>query len=158
MSVKYRMLGQQDIDDIYEIELECFTVPWSYDGLSRDIIENPCAIYIGAFDGTELLGYAGMWVILDEAHITNIAVRTSRRGEGIGRRLLHGLMRIARRAGADGITLEVRPSNAAALHLYESVGFKKAGLRKKYYSDNGEDAYIMWLKPISIANTGSDNV
>lgn len=149
MNIKYRMLGQHDIDSIYSIEVQCFTVPWSYDGLKKDLVENPCAIYIGAFERYELVGYAGMWVILDEAHITNIAVLPEMRGQGIGRRLLNGLLRIARRAGAEGITLEVRPSNSVALALYESMGFKKAGVRKKYYSDNGEDAYIMWLKPIT---------
>ena len=146
MRITYRALAQSDIDDIYAIELECFTVPWSYEGLCRDVVENPCAIYVGAFDGRDLLGYAGMWVVLDEAHITNIAVRPEWQGRGIGRHLLKGLIRLARRSGADALTLEVRPSNTAALRLYESEGFATEGVRKKYYSDNGEDAYIMWLR------------
>lgn len=98
MKLKYRMLVPNDIDAVYDIEVKCFSVPWSYDGLYKDIIDNPCAIYIGAFDGEYLVGYAGMWVILDEAHITNIAVLPECRGKGIGRRMLNGMLRIARRA------------------------------------------------------------
>lgn len=146
--IHYRTLHAGDIDDIYAIELECFTVLWSRNGLTRDIVENPCAVYIGAFEDDELVGYGAMWVIIDEAHITNIAVKERLRGQGIGRFLLRGLIGIAKRNGAAGITLEVRPSNTAAVGLYESEGFVQKGLRKKYYTDNGEDAYIMWLRPL----------
>src|SRR5947209_7121292 len=90
-----------------------------------------------------ILGYAGMWLMVDEAHITTIAVRESWRGKGLGELLLASLMEAAADMGADKITLEVRVSNGAAQNLYRKYGFQQEGLRARYYSDNNEDAFIM---------------
>lgn len=95
-----------------------------------------------------ILGYAGLWLMADEAHITTIATAASQRGKGLGELLLQAMFLLAELAGANQLTLEVRVSNAVAQRLYEKYGFVVAGTRKRYYSDNGEDALIMWSQPI----------
>ncbi len=92
---------------------------------------------------SRIIGYAGMWIMVDEAHITTIAVRETWRGRGLGELLLASLVRAASRAGAERLTLEVRISNHAAQTLYRKYGFHQEGVRRRYYSDNNEDAYIM---------------
>ena len=87
--------------------------------------------------------YAGTWLIIDEGHITNIAVHPDKRGKGYGTNVTSAMMQAAVDVGVQYMTLEVRVSNEPALALYKKLGFKKAGVRKKYYEDNGEDAYIM---------------
>ncbi len=96
-----------------------------------------------------ILGFAGMWLMLDEAHITTIGVAPEQRGKSLGELLFVTLMDEAIRRQARWMTLEVRVSNTAALRLYGKYGFTEQGLRKRYYSDNGEDAYIMWSPPLS---------
>ncbi|MBI4321967.1 MAG: ribosomal protein S18-alanine N-acetyltransferase [Chloroflexi bacterium] len=98
-----------------------------------------------------IVGYAGLWLMLDEGHITTIAVRPTLRGQGIGELLLIGLIDLAAAAGANYVTLEVRVSNAVAQTLYKKYGFREEGLRKRYYSDNREDALIMWSEPLGSA-------
>jgi ribosomal-protein-alanine N-acetyltransferase len=95
-----------------------------------------------------ILGYAGLWLMADEAHITTIATRQDQRGKGLGELLLIAMFRIAEAAGASQLTLEVRVSNAVAQRLYQKYGFTVAGTRRHYYSDNGEDALIMWSETI----------
>ncbi len=96
----------------------------------------------------ELLGFAGMWVMLDEAHITTICVRQAARGRGLGELLLASLIELAMELGCRRVTLEVRVSNTVAQNLYRKYGFRIEGVRRHYYSDNGEDAYIMWSEPL----------
>ncbi len=98
-----------------------------------------------------IAGYAGLWLMLDEAHVTTIAVRPELRGQGLGELLLIGLIDLASGMGARYVTLEVRVSNSAAQLLYRKYGLREEGLRKRYYSDNGEDALIMWSEPLSEA-------
>jgi ribosomal-protein-alanine N-acetyltransferase len=95
-----------------------------------------------------IIGYAGMWLVIDEAHITTIAVREAVRGQGLGELLLTSLIEAAAEMGADRMTLEVRVTNEAAQRLYEKYGFKREGVRARYYSDNNEDAYIMTVSGI----------
>lgn len=98
-----------------------------------------------------IVGYAGLWLMLDEAHVTTIAVRPAVRGQGIGELLFVGLIDLACALGAKYVTLEVRMSNTIAQNLYRKYGFRDEGVRKRYYSDNGEDALIMWSEPITSA-------
>lgn len=100
-------------------------------------------------DRPQLGGYAGLWLMVDEAHITTIAVRPHLRGWGLGETLLLSLADIATNAGADKLTLEVRVSNREAQSLYRKFGFREEGLRRRYYSDNNEDALIMWSDPLA---------
>lgn len=134
-----------DVARVREIEQDAFAVPWPRDAYRAELEENQVACYVVARgDEDHILGFAGMWVIFDEAHVTTIAVDRNRRGQRIGERLLLALIDLALGRGARWMTLEVRPSNAAALSLYRKFGFRDVALRKRYYSDNGEDAVVMW--------------
>ena len=95
-----------------------------------------------------IIGFAGMWILLDEAHVTTIGVAPEYRGRGLGELLLLDLFQEAMRRGAEWVTLEVRVSNDSAQSLYSKYGFTRQGIRRRYYSDNGEDAYIMWSPSI----------
>jgi ribosomal-protein-alanine N-acetyltransferase len=95
-----------------------------------------------------IVGFAGMWIVMDEAHITTIGVLPEYRGNGLGELLMVTLCTEAMRHGAEWVTLEVRVSNESAQALYRKYGFTQQGIRRRYYSDNGEDAYIMWSPPL----------
>ena len=138
-----RRMQYRDVGPVAALERAVFARPWSEASLRREVKENPVARYLVAERHGELLGYAGAWVVLDECHITNIAVREEERGRGLGRRLLEALMRYMSNLGAAWADLEVRVSNERAQGLYRSLGFVTLGKRKRYYEDNGEDAYLM---------------
>jgi ribosomal-protein-alanine N-acetyltransferase len=143
--VRIDPMGLADLARVREIEAEAFAVPWPRDAYRTEIEENKVACYVVARDDDDLVvGFAGMWVIFDEAHVTTIAVAQRRRGQRIGERMLLALIDRALERGARWMTLEVRPSNAAAVALYRKFGFRDVALRKRYYSDNGEDAAVMW--------------
>lgn len=141
---RLRDMTVDDLAEVHEVERLSFPTPWSTNAFLRELTENIYADYIVAAVKGRVIGYAGMWVVIDEAHVTNIAVHPEYRGRGIGEQLLSELFVRAKARGARRMTLEVRPSNAVARHLYEKHGFVARGLRKGYYSDTGEDAIIMW--------------
>lgn len=144
--VTFREMTLDDIDAIMIIEHEAFTLPWSAEAFRNEIIQNHFAHYLIMELNEEVIGYAGMWTVMDEAHITNIAVRTSYRGAHLGETLLRRLIMWARELGMERMTLEVRVSNHIAQALYRKLGFYSQGVRPKYYSDNNEDAMIMWCE------------
>ena len=132
------------IMQVYKIESESFEMPWSLKAFSEELV-NAMACYIVVVDDLDnVYGYAGMWHIINEGHITNIAVAKKHRGRGVGRMLIDGLIGIALERSMIGLTLEVRPSNLVALALYKKMGFKYEGTRPGYYADTGEDAFVMW--------------
>ena len=133
-----------ELEDISRLEKLCFSLPWSRESLRLEVEENKCARYFTVRANGKVVGYGGMWLILDEAHITNIAVHPDYRNRGFGRMIMQTLMQEASRLGIERMTLEVRVSNRPAIHLYESMGFERGGVRKGYYSNNREDALIMW--------------
>ena len=133
-----------DVDDIEALELVCFSTPWSRDSLLYELTENPMATYVVAELEGKVVGYVGVWSIVDEGHITNVAVSPSYRKRNIGSLLIYHMLKATMQAGLVRHTLEVRASNEAALALYRKYGFEAAGIRKGYYEDNGEDAIIMW--------------
>ncbi len=133
-----------ELEDISRLEKLCFSLPWSRESLRLEVEENKCARYFTVRTEGKVVGYGGMWLILDEAHITNIAVHPDYRNRGFGRLIMQTLMEEASRLGIERMTLEVRVSNCPAIHLYESMGFERGGIRKGYYSNNREDALIMW--------------
>ncbi|NLK21870.1 MAG: ribosomal protein S18-alanine N-acetyltransferase [Epulopiscium sp.] len=137
-------MGQSHIDKICEIEKVCFKIPWSKDSFKKELNENPLAYYIVAISGTDIVGYAGMWIIIDEGHITNIAVHPNYWNRGIGTNLIDNIITEAEKRDLIGLTLEVRQSNIKAQKLYTKVGFTPEGVRKGYYRDTGEDGVIMW--------------
>ena len=133
-----------DIDAVQEVERASFPVPWPANAFRHELTQNKNAHYIIAKEGEHIVGYAGLWLSLDEAHITTFAVLPEHRRRKIGERMLLALFERAERLGAEWLTLEVRASNMAAQRLYEKYGFRPAGVRRRYYSDNNEDAIIMW--------------
>lgn len=136
-------MREEHLDQVYRIEKVSFPTPWSRASFLGEL-KNDFARYLVAAKDERVLGYAGMWLILDEAHVTNLAVHPDYRGRGVGRALMAGLMWLAVCLGAVRMTLEVRVSNEAAIGLYKRLGFRQEGRRRGYYSDTGEDALIMW--------------
>ena len=137
-----RRMTASDVDGVAAVEAATFPTPWSRDAFASEM-KNVAARYLVAEMDGVIIGYAGAWIIIDESHITNIAVLKEHRGQGIGRLLTQGLMQYLSNLGAAYATLEVRRSNEVAQNLYKSLGFIKLGVRKRYYEDNGEDALIM---------------
>lgn len=138
-------MSLDDLPAVRRIEGDAFAVPWPKDAYRAEIEDNRVASYVVARDDDgAVLGFAGMWVIFDESHVTTVAVDKDCRGQHIGHRLVLALIDLAIERGARWMTLEVRPSNTLAIALYRKFGFRDVALRKRYYSDNGEDAVIMW--------------
>jgi ribosomal-protein-alanine N-acetyltransferase len=133
----------QDVGRVHAIDRMSFPTPWPRDAYYRELRENRLACYFVARVMQWVVGYAGMWVMLDEAHVTTIAVDPLYRRRHIGERLLVALIAEAIKRSARRVTLEVRRSNLTAQALYRQYGFKDIAIRKGYYSDNGEDAIIM---------------
>ena len=138
-----RFMRLKDVDAVAAIEEATFARPWSRESFRQELTRNAVARYLVAEENGEILGYAGAWVILDESHITNIAVREDARGRGIGKKLTADLLQVLSNLGACYATLEVRVNNLRAQNLYKSLGFISVGKRKRYYEDNNEDAFLM---------------
>ena len=137
-----------DLDGVMAVEQESFLTPWSRSAFEEELVKNRLARYLVALDADSIVGYAGTWLVINEAHVTNVAVHAGRRREGIGRLLMEALMQMARDAGMESMTLEVRVSNEAAKTLYQQLGFVSAGVRKNYYSETKEDALILWREQL----------
>lgn len=147
MKIDYKLMDSSHIKGVYELSKICFSIPWSLDSISNEV-ENPLAKYVIAQDLSteEIIGYAGVWIVTGEGDITNIAVNPSYRKQGIASNILKKLFEVCKENNCSDITLEVRVSNIPAQNLYKKFNFKEEGIRKKYYSDNGEDAMIMWKR------------
>lgn len=141
--VRIRLMRLKDVEAVAAIEEASFARPWSRESFRQELTRNAAARYLVAEVQGQIAGYAGAWIILDESHITNIAVHPDFRGKGIGRRLTEELLQVLSNLGAGYATLEVRVSNLRAQQLYRSLGFVSVGKRKRYYEDNNEDAYLM---------------
>lgn len=137
-----------DLGAVQSIERASFTAPWPPHAYRSEIETNRLAHYLVGRIGDEIVAYAGMWVMVDEAHITTFAVHPAWRRQRIGERLLLALLDLALDRRAREATLEVRLSNLAARRLYEKYGFRPVGIRPRYYSDDGEDALIMTTEPL----------
>ena len=138
-----RRMTIDDVPAVAAIEAATFPTPWSEDAFRKEITDNPVARYLVAKKDGAVIGFAGAWIILDESHITNIAILAEHRGNGYGRALTAALMQYLSNLGAAYATLEVRKSNVNAQNLYKSLGYVSVGVRKRYYEDNGEDALLM---------------
>jgi ribosomal-protein-alanine N-acetyltransferase len=144
-------IGPMHVDDLLQvqaIERASFTTPWPAHAYRSELETNRLASYVVARAGGQVVGYGGVWLMVDEAHITTFAVHPDWRRQGIGDRLLIALLDVALQRGAREATLEVRLSNVAARRLYEKWGFRPAGLRPRYYTDDNEDALIMTTPPL----------
>jgi [ribosomal protein S18]-alanine N-acetyltransferase len=146
-------LEVRHLDEVCAIERLCFSPPWTRPLFEAEL-QRPQTCFWRALEdpqappGSQLLAYGGFWKAVDEAHFTNIAVHPRAQRQGHGRRLLRALLDLARAQGCLSATLEVRPSNAPALRLYEGEGFTAAAIRPRYYSDDGEDALVLWLRQL----------
>ncbi len=140
--IEITRMTRDDVPQIAELEKICFTLPWSEKSF-RDEMANRLAIYFTAKDNGKCVGYAGFWNVSGEGDVTNVAVLPEYRRRGVGSSLVAEMIKTAEKLKLEMLTLEVRKSNTAAQRLYEKFGFEILGERKRYYSDNGEDAYIM---------------
>lgn len=141
--IRVRIAKSSDLDDIYELDMQTFAMPWSKEALSYDILENDNAFVIVAEYEGEFAGYADIWTVLDEADLNSIAVRVDFRRKGIGDAIMLAMTEMLPANGVATINLEVRVSNMPAIKLYKKYGFNECGVRPGYYLDNGEDALIM---------------
>lgn len=149
MKIIFRPMQRSDVDRVAELERICFRTPWSKAALAGELKNDIAHYLVGEAEG-RVIAYAGMWVMFDEAHITNVAVDPEFRRLGIGKRLMLCMMRSAKLFGATLMTLEVRESNHSAQALYALLDFKNEGRRKRYYTDTGEDAFILWNQDIAL--------
>ena len=140
-----RKMEVLDIKEVYAIESEAFSLPWSIAAFQSELLQNLMARYFVLENSqAEIVGYAGIWFVVDEAHITTIAVKKTYQGQGLGKLLLQRIITETWALGGKKLMLEVRVSNEIAIAMYRKFGFVAQGIRKKYYSDNQEDALIMW--------------
>jgi ribosomal-protein-alanine N-acetyltransferase len=142
-------LRDADLEEVCAIERASFSTPWPRSLFEEELRRPGLCFWLALRDaaappGSQVAAYGGFWKAVDEAHFTNVAVHPAWRRSGLGRRLLRSLVEKARNEACLSATLEVRPSNAAALALYTSEGFTPVALRPRYYSDDGEDAMILW--------------
>lgn len=137
-----RKMTKEDINWVYKIEEESFSMPWSISSFEKEL-ENDLTYYIIAEIDGKIVGYMGMWVVLGEGQVTNIAVAKAYRGKGIGKALLAHILEYAKQTGIKMLFLEVRESNRVARKLYESYGFSPIARRKAYYRQPIEDAIVM---------------
>ena len=138
-----RPMERRDVDRVHEIECTCFRSPWSRLALLGEL-RNDVALYLVMEQDGVICGYGGMWIIFEEAHVTNVAIMPEYRNQGWGRRLMLAMMEHARNRGAEKMTLEVREGNLVAQRLYASLGFEQNEFRPRYYSDTGEGAKLLW--------------
>lgn len=143
-----KRMTPQDAAEVAELEKQIFSLPWSEAGFLSSL-KQPDTLYLVVCEDEKVVGYCGLLQSFDEADITNVAVSEACRGKGIGYQMLTELMRRGRERGIARFTLEVRVSNASAIHLYEKLGFASVGIRKNFYERPREDAMIMWTEETS---------
>jgi ribosomal-protein-alanine N-acetyltransferase len=150
--VKYHiepLAGDGDLDGVLDVESESFTNPWTRDMYAWELQNRAvCHIYVVRTPDCPVAGFCAFWLVFDEIHVNNIAIRPAFRGQGIGTALMHHVLAEGRALGARRATLEVRASNGAARRMYERLGFAVAGTRRDYYSHPVEDALILWKDEI----------
>jgi [ribosomal protein S18]-alanine N-acetyltransferase len=151
LRIRVEPMTLDDVTDVHDIEAASFPVPWPDYAFRQEIQTNRLAHYLVIRAGDKTVGYGGMWLMVDEAHVTTFAVLPEWRRRGVGGRLMLEMMHLAEQLRAHVVTLEVRLSNHPARALYGSFGFRPVGIRPRYYSDNNEDALIMTTPPIGSA-------
>jgi ribosomal-protein-alanine N-acetyltransferase len=147
LDLEIQSLTQEHLSSVLELDQACFGGLWTMEAYQREL-DSPNSDLLGLFSpisSLQLLGMGCFWSILEEAHITILAVHPGYHCQGLGQALLYSLLKTASDRGLERATLEVRVSNLAAISLYQKFGFKTAGQRRRYYQDNGEDALILWL-------------
>ena len=143
-TLRFERLAEHHIAEVVAIEQVANGSPWSDRGF-RNELDHPHGLFLVALEAGEVVGYGGVWLVIDEAHIVNVAVREDRRRQGIARELVKRLLEASKESGMKTASLEVRAGNEGAIKLYENLGFVTTNRRKRYYPDNREDALVMWL-------------
>ncbi|MCY7913689.1 ribosomal protein S18-alanine N-acetyltransferase [Bacillus haynesii] len=141
-----RDMNPKDLDQVFKIEKSSFSSPWKKESFHHELFHNMYAHYLVLEVDEQVVGYCGIWIVMDDAQITNIAVSPAYRGRSFGEALLKAAMKLCRMKRAVQLSLEVRVSNHIAQSLYKKLGFEPGGIRKNYYTDNGEDALLMWVR------------
>jgi ribosomal-protein-alanine N-acetyltransferase len=153
IAVTVDAMRMADVPGVHEVERLSFATPWPAHAFEQELTGNRLARYVVARAGSgpmeRVVGFAGVWLMVDEAHITTFGVHPDWRRQGIGRRLMVRLLELAGDLRARRMTLEVRAGNLAAQELYRGFGFEIAGRRPRYYTDDGEDALVMTTPPIA---------
>jgi len=144
--IKYEEAKKEHVIMMHNIEEESFITPWSLKSMQEDIVNNDLATYFVAIVNNEVIGYMGIWHIVDQAHITTLAIKKEYRRQHIGENLIKIVFEKLRTLAINEVTLEVRENNFKAINLYKKLGFYEEGKRINYYSDTNEDAIIMWKK------------
>ncbi|WP_059105408.1 ribosomal protein S18-alanine N-acetyltransferase [Shouchella shacheensis] len=139
-------MTMDDINAVMDVERDAFTAPWKREAFESELRANKFAHYVVFEWGTRIIGYCGVWKVMDEAQITNIAIHSAYRGQKFGEWMLRYVMELLKGMGTRTLSLEVRASNHVAQALYKKLGFEKGGVRKNYYADNYEDAWVMWVE------------
>lgn len=145
MKIWIRRMELEDIDQVLEVERASFQSPWTTDIYYHELMDNIHAHYYVAETEDHVVAFGGMWVVMEDAQITNIAVHPDFRGKKIGEKLFGYMLSTAIRMGAERLSLEVRKSNIVAQKMYQKFGLIPGGIRKNYYTDNQEDAIVMWV-------------
>lgn len=144
--MRLRALQEADLEQLCAIEKLCFSTPWTRGHFSEELKRPEICHWRVLEQEGRIAAYGGFWKAVDEAHFTNIAVHPDFQRQGLGRQMLKALLDLAVQVGCHSATLEVRPSNGAAVGLYQSEGFSVAAIRPRYYSDDGEDALLLWKR------------
>ena len=143
-----RLEGDSDLDGVLSVEAESFTNPWTRDMYAWELQNRSvCHILVVRTEDCRVAGFCAFWLVVEEIHINNVAIRARYRGRGMGTALMQRVFVEAAQLGAHRATLEVRPSNEGARRLYERLGFYVAGIRPNYYTSPVEDALILWRDP-----------
>lgn len=140
-----REMVVEDIPAILEIDASSFLTPWTEEVYKNELTNNEYAQYFVVETEEEIVGYIGLWIVLDDAQVTNIAIRPAYRGYKIGEKLFGFAVSYLMEQGIERLSLEVRESNTVAQNMYRKFGLVSGGVRKNYYKDNGEDALLMWV-------------
>ncbi|MCM3397681.1 MULTISPECIES: ribosomal protein S18-alanine N-acetyltransferase [Oceanobacillus] len=140
-----RKMEVSDVDHVMEVERASFTTPWTTDIFYQELLDNKHAHYFVLQLDEQIIGYIGTWIVIDDAQITNIAIMPGFRGHKLGEKLFGYTVQYALQLGVKRLSLEVRQSNIPAQRLYQKFGLVPGGIRKNYYTDNQEDAIVMWV-------------
>ncbi|WP_036577179.1 ribosomal protein S18-alanine N-acetyltransferase [Oceanobacillus picturae] len=143
--ITIRKMEIADVDQVMEVERVSFTTPWTTDIFYQEIVDNQYAYYYVIEWNGRIVGYVGTWVVLEDAQVTNIAIMPELRGNKLGEKLFQYMLLQVKLIGATRLSLEVRESNIPAQKLYRKFGLVPGGIRKNYYTDNQEDAIVMWV-------------
>lgn len=143
--MEIRKMLLKDIDEVMKIDQDSFSTPWTEDIFIHEVEENDYAHYFVVETDGKVIGYVGLWIVYEDAQITNIAILEKYRGYKIGEKLFGYGLQYAKGNGAERLSLEVRVSNKIAQNLYRKFGLVPGGIRKKYYTNDNEDALVMWV-------------